>query len=190
MIPIEPLMKCFFFVTLMAIGWCPLSAQQKLPILGETALNWPCIQCQIYSIQHIAGDRLLVGIRLKATADAVAGTLIGYPVPIPPGAKDYDLVYYQPRPFSLASSVMVDDLTHQKYPTLLPAPAPAGVAYFPDSVMEYIRPGQNIILGVQFACPPPPSAPPGQPEPKQTVSFLFTNAKDSIKNIPIPPSNP
>ena len=51
---------------------------------------------------------------LVATAQAPAGgTLVGYPVPVPPGLTPNQIALgdYRPQPFSLASSVMIDDLS-------------------------------------------------------------------------------
>jgi hypothetical protein len=85
---------------------------------------------------------------------------------------------------------MIDDATKQQYPTLSNI-SPPGKLYPPSQGLAPLTPGQIADFTIQFKVPPPPPPPePGQPPVKQTLSFLFTNAKAPIKNIPIPPPSP
>jgi len=148
----------------------------------------------MFAIQRIPPNRLVVGVRLLATAKAPPqGTLLGIPVPIPPNADKQAIQagIYHPRPLSFASSVMTDELTKQTYPALHPI-SPPGRKYIPSAVLSTLRPRGNAIFTLQFAAPPPPPPPsPSAPGPvKQTLSFLFTNAKGPIAHVPIPPFIP
>jgi hypothetical protein len=174
-------------LTMLAFALGHSCAEEKSGILGEIELKWPGIHYQVMFVKRIPADRLLVGVRIVATATApAAGTLIGIPVPIPPNANKYDIAagYYHPLPFSLASSGMVDDLSQRKFPALAPI-----VQYRSAAILAYLKPGQGHLLTLQFAVPPPP--PPvsdaGQTPPAQTVSFYFTNAKGGINKIALPP---
>jgi hypothetical protein len=183
-------MRYLLIFILLLADFAHLNAEEKSDVLGEGDSNWPGIRYQITDIQRIPPDRLLVVVRILATAQAsAAGTLIGFPVQIPPNANKYDVAagYYHPRPLSLASSVMVDDLTQQKF-LVLPPVAPHGKKYRPGDVLDSLRPGGRDVLTIQFAVPPPPPPPQaGQPPVKQTLSFLLTNAKELIRKIAIPP---
>lgn len=168
-----------------------IHAQQKSDVIGEAETNWPGIDYQIFAIERIPPDRLVVGIRVVATAKAPPqGTLLGTPVPIPPNADKFAIQagIYHPLPLSFASSVMTDELTKQTYPALRPI-SPPGRKYIPSAVLSTLRPGGIAILTLQFAVPPPPPPPsPSAPGPvKQTLSFLFPNAKGPIVHVPIPP---
>lgn len=184
-------MKYFLLLTILVAGMSPLSAAEPSSSLGEAETNWLGVNYQIIFFKRIPPERLLVGVRIVATSKAAPrGTLIGFPVPIPPNADKYAIMagYYHPLPLSLAASVMIEDLMQQKYPALAPV-APPGRIYRPGVVLDSLRPGQNLVLTVQFAVPPPPPPPPaGQPPAKQTVSFVFPNAKGPIQKIPVPPA--
>jgi hypothetical protein len=89
---------------------------------------------------------------------------------------------YNPRPFSLASSVMTDEQTQKKY-SVLPPMVPPGKAYFPGELANGLRPGQAETLTIQFVAPPPPDE---GSSSKQTVSFSLPGAKGPIANVPVP----
>ena len=166
-------------------------AQDK-PTLPEGETNWPGIHFQIMYLKRIQQNHLLVGVRLFATSQAPAGgTLIGSPVPIPANADPRDIAagLYRPSPFTMESSVMTDELTQKAYP-VVPSIAPPGHKYRPAVILETLAPGQSDTVTLQFEVPPPPPPPkPGDPPVKQTLSFLFTNAKGEIKNVPLPPAS-
>ncbi len=185
-------MKFVFVFALLSFALCPLRAQGEFKVIGEADTKWPGIRYQIYSILRYPPDHLLVGIRLVATPQAPAnGTPIGIPVPIPPNATKEDISAgkYATLPISLMSSIMIDDATQKSYSAVAAAPPP-GRIFYPSEVIDDLLPGHADVLSVQFIVPPPPPPVPGQPLPKQTLSFLLTNAKDPIKGIPIPPVDP
>jgi hypothetical protein len=185
-------MKSFLFAFALCLISPPLHAQENVPQKLEIESIWPGIHIQINYVQRIPPDRLLVGVALVATADAPAkGTLIGTPQPIPANANPYDVAagFYRSLPFSMTSSVMTDDISLTTYSPLDPIAAP-GKRYRPAILLETLLPGQSARITLQFPIPPrPPPPAPGQPPVQQTISFLFTNAKAPIKNIPIPPPN-
>jgi hypothetical protein len=157
--------------------------------LGAVDTAWQGLRFIIPRIERIQQDRLVVVVLIQATpAAAPSGVLVGIETPIPPGAKkiDIDAGKYGPKPFSLASSVMIDERTLQKFPVLPPV-APPGKEYFPGEFLGRLYPGQTEIMTIQFAAPPAPPSPEGMPPPKQTVSFLLTGAKGAIARVAIPP---
>jgi hypothetical protein len=159
------------------------------PTLGAVDTAWQGLRFLIPRIEHIEQDRLVVVVLIQATPAAPAsGVLVGVETRIPPGAKqvDIDAGKYAPKPFSLASSVMIDERTLQKFPVLPPV-APPGKEYFPGEFLGRLYPGQTEIMTIQFAAPPVPPSPAGLPPPKQTVSFLLTGAKGTISRVSIPP---
>jgi len=164
-------------------------AQPANAVIAEGDSNWPGVIYQIIALKRIPPERLLIAIRVVATAQAPPqGTAIGVPVPIPPNADKYAIKsgIYHPRPLSFASSVMTDELTKQTFPALHTI-SPPGHKYISSSILSTLMPGGATVLVLQFAIPPPP--PPDQLAAghKQTLSFLFTNAKGPIAHVPIPP---
>ncbi len=185
-------MKYLLLFLALLVAYSPSGANGQFKVLGEGPMNWPGIHYQIFWLSRIQPDRLVVGVRMLATPQAPAQTLVGYPVPVPHGLTPEQIAAgdYRPLPFSLAPSIMIDDISKQQYPTL-PSISPPGRAYYSNQVVGTLAPGQTLLFTVQFKIPPPPPPPePGQPPVKQTLSFLFTNAKSPIKNIPIPPPIP
>jgi hypothetical protein len=186
-------MKYILIFALLSLALCPLRAQGEFKVIGEADSKWPGIRYQIYSIQRYPPNHLLLGVRLLASPQAPAGgTFIGFPMPIPPNATKDDIASgkYDALPLSMASSIMVDELTKTSYSPVTGVPPP-GHTFFPTEAVTTLTPGQAVVLSVQFVVPPPPPPPEnGQPPVKQTLSFLFTNAKGPIKNIPIPPLTP
>ena len=157
--------------------------------LGAVDAAWQGVRLIIPKIERIEQDRLVVVVLIQATpAVPPSGVLVGIETPVPPGATkvDIDAGKYAPKPFSLASSVMIDDQTSQKF-AVLPPVAPPGKEYFPGSYLGRLQPGQVDIMTIQFAAPPPPPSREGMPLPKQTVSFLLAGAKGAIAKVPIPP---
>jgi hypothetical protein len=185
-------MKCFIIFALLSVALCSARVQAQFTVIGEADTKWPGIHYQLYSVLRYPPGHLLIGVRLQATPQAPAdGTLIGFAVPIPPNATKEDISAgrYAPRPLSLASSIMVDDVTQKSYSPVKAVPPP-GKVFFPSEALDNLTPGQTVVLSVQFVVPPPPPPGPDQTPVKQTLSFLFPNAKGSISHVPLPPPNP
>ena len=187
------LKHCFekLIICLSIILLCPLTAvgqQSAKKLKLEVETNWPGIQFRIDRMERILDERLLVVVRVVATAKAPAeGTLIGIK---PTGAADgtregRQSASYELRPFSLASSVMVDDLTAQRFPALPPI-FPLGREYAPSEILAHFLPGRAEVLTLQFKVPPAAMRA-DSASGKQTVSFLLTNAKGPISGVPVPP---
>lgn len=183
-------MKLLIFALTLNFSCLSLHAQENSAQKLEVETNWPGIDFQITYVARIPPDRLLVGVMLVATAGAPAqGTMIGTPQPIPANANPSDIAagYYRPAPFTMKSSVMIDDISQTQYFPLHPI-APPGKKYRPAVLLETISPGQTSMMTLQFSVPPPPPPPAiGQPPVKQTLSFTFTNAKGPISHVPLPP---
>ena len=154
------------------------------PNLGEVETKWLGIMFAISRLERIQDNRLLVFVRVTATSkSAPKGTFLGAESPDSSGANEADNP--DRKPFSLASTIMTDDQTQQRYPVLPPV-APPGKAYFPGELVSGLHPGQGETLTIQFAAPPSlPSSQGGKPA-KQTVSFLLPGAKGRIANVPVP----
>ena len=97
-----------------------------------------------------------------------------------------DLSQEDLKPFSLKSTVMIDEQTQRKY-DVLPPLAPAGKKYLPGGLANVLLPGEARTLSIQFASPPAPPLIEGREPHKQTVSFLLTGAKGPIVRVPLPP---
>ena len=170
---------------------CPLCAIAQQPgkkSKFEVETTWPGIRFKFVRIERILDERLLVVVRIVATPRApVAGTLIGVKPPAPSGATPEELRSgrYEPLPFSLESSVMIDDLTLKRFPALAPI-FPPGQNYAPAAILTYLSPGRAEILTLQFKVPPSALIADGGTAEKQTVSLLLTNAKAPMTGIPIP----
>jgi hypothetical protein len=151
----------------------------------EVETKWPGVRFQVFRIERNSLNRLVVAVRIVATDKAPpSGTFLGTKTPIPANASPADIGtgIYDPKPFSLAASEMIDDETRQKY-FVLPPIAPPGLTYLPGTIVKSLLPGEATLLTIQFAIPP---SPPGDENRKQTVSFLFPNAKGPITNVLIP----
>jgi len=171
------------WVAFVSIGG--LAAESGGAALGHTEVetNWPGVRFQIFRIERIPPNRLVVAVRIVATDKAPPeGTFLGTKGQIPPNAsrEDINMGLYDPQPFSLSSSVMIAEQTGQRYSVLSPV-APPGRKYLPDAVLALLRPGQSELLTIQFALPPEANS------EKQTASFLLPNAKGPIARVPIPP---
>ena len=179
-------------IVILSVGSLPLQAQKEgTRNLGEVETTWPGIRYQIFRIERMPPGRLLVGVRIVATPHAPpSGTLIGVSVPIPANAAKEDLLSgrYSPRPLSLGASEMIDEATEHKYQPLPPITL-AGRASLPSVTLCTLRPGQAEVLSLQFAAPPVRPSP-DQGTNKQTVSFVFPNAKGPITNVPVPAPSP
>jgi hypothetical protein len=160
----------------------PGSQSERFP---EVETTWPGVRFQLFRIERNSLNRLVVAVRIVATDKAPpTGTFLGTKTPIPANASPVDIGMgvYDPKPFSLGASEMIDDETGRKYPVLPPI-APPGRTYLPGTIAKSLSPGQAEVLTIQFAIPPSPSADENR---KQTVSFLFPNAKAPITKVPIP----
>ena len=151
----------------------------------EVETTWPGVRFQLFRIERIPLNRLVVAVRIFATDKAPrSGTFLGTRTPIPANAnrEDIGMGLYDPKPFSLAGAVMIDEQSGQKYP-VLPSIAPVGKQYLPSATLASLMPGQAEMLTIQFAIPP---SPPGDEAQKQTASFLFPEAKGPIAKVQIP----
>ena len=140
-IPLRKLVIC-----LGIIVTCPLCAIAQQPAKKSTfevQTTWPGIHFELVKIERILDERLLVVVLISATSKAPAkGTFIGIEPAIPANAtvEERRSGRYNARPFSLASSVMIDDQTSQKFPALAPV-APPGKEYASAQVFATFVPG-------------------------------------------------
>jgi hypothetical protein len=155
--------------------------------LGEVEGRWPGIILAISRIERIQENRLLVFVRVMATAKSPSsGTYLNMGRPIPAGADLTDVPQEDLKPFSLASAVMIDEQTQRRYEALPPV-APPGKRYLPAGFSNVLLPGEARTVSIQFASPPVPPTVEDREPPKQTVSFLLTGAKGPIAKVPLPP---
>jgi hypothetical protein len=177
------------FIVSVGIGLnCVRAQRHEEGNLGEVDTIWPGIRLQVLKVERIPANRLLAVVRLVATRQAPAsGTLIGTKVAVPANIPKEEVFSgrYAPRAFSLLSSVMIHEQTQRKYPALPPADS-AGRNYIPGEVLGTLFPGEAEVLTVQFAAPSEMVSA-GTDAPKQTASFLLSNAKEPIGKVPIPP---
>ena len=182
---VEKLVIGLAIVVLSPLGAIAQQSTKKSKFEVET--NWPGIQFRLDRVERILDERLLVVIRIVATAKApAAGTLIGIKPTVPADGTrgDGQRPTYELRPFSLASSVMIDDLTAQRFPALPPI-FPPGREYAPSEILAHFTPGRAEVLTLQFKVPPTALRADSASE-KHTVSLLLTSAKSPISGIPIP----
>jgi hypothetical protein len=155
--------------------------------LGEVETKWPGVVLAISRIERIQDNRLLVLVRVTATPkSAPGGTFLGMGRLIPAGAITTEVSPEDLKPFSLASTVMIDEQTQQRYEVLDPVASP-GKKYLPGGIANVLLPGEARTLSIQFASPPVSSTIDGREPHKQTVSFLLTGAKGPIVRVPLPP---
>jgi hypothetical protein len=155
--------------------------------LGEVEGRWPGIILAISRIERIQENRLVVFVRVMATAKSPSsGTYLSMGKAIPAGADLTDVSAEDLKPFSLTSTVMIDEQTQRRYEVLPPVASP-GKKYLPAGFSNVLLPGEARTVSIQFASPPAPPSSPGREPPKQTVSFLLTGAKGPIARVPLPP---
>jgi hypothetical protein len=185
---LKPLAYLVASIAIVLSGVWAAQAREGEGNLGEVDTIWPGIRFQLVRVEHIPTNRLLAVIRILATPQAPAsGTLIGTKVSVPPDATKQDLIEhrYAPRPFSLSASQMIHEQTEQRFPALPPA-ASARRSYVSSDILRTLFPGQAEILTLQFSLPPGVASV-DNALPKQTATFLLTNAKAPITKVPIPP---
>jgi hypothetical protein len=159
----------------------------KMPTVDT---KWPGVNFAICRLERIQDNRLLVFVRVIATSKApAAGIFLGTELETSPFATmdDSGAVAYDAKPFSLASAVMIDDQTLQRY-SVLPPVAPPGKRYFPGELGNGLLPGQAETLTIQFQAPPARPPVEGRQPARQTVSFLLPGANAPIANLPVPPA--
>jgi len=178
---------------IFALSVSGLWAQQLPPgILGVVDTTWPGIQYEIFAIQRIAGDRLIVAIKIEATPKAPETTFLGIEHKMPQNPTPQDRLEigngkYRPDPVSIESATMTDENTKQTFNTV--QPAPNGPGYPPSSILTNLNRGEVKLMSIQFPIPPPPQ-PVNGIIPKQTVSILLPNALGPITHVAIPPPTP
>lgn len=185
-----PLLVTLAALTLF-LEFCPWSRAQGPydPSKHDVATTWKGVHFQITELKKLPGNRLLVIVCVYGQPGApFAGTLIGTPVPIPPGTTPEMIAtgYYSPKPFTIDSATMKDELTQQVYTTV--KPAPAGTRYVPSTLLAVLHPKQSQFMSIQFPYPPPLPSPPGSPPPQPTVSILLPQAIGPIGGLALPSS--
>lgn len=176
-------MKLLCYLALLGVAAFSADQIKAAPValssMGEADTNWPGIKFQVVGFKRILANRLLVSIALVATSKAPAGgTAIV-------GKAEHTAEGEAGTPFSLSSSIMIDEKTSQKYAAL--KPDPNGQQYIPGEVQTLLRPGQMEIMTVQFEVPPP--APNADHEEKVYVDVLLANAKAPIRLVVPAPSS-
>lgn len=159
------------------------SRHEKFP---EVETTWPGVRFQLYRVERNSLNRIVVAVRIIATNKApISGTSLGSQTAPPPDAtpEERTASLYNVKPFSLTSSQMIDELTGRKY-SVLPSISPPGTSYLPSYTFVSLFPGQAELLTIQFEIPPWLGG--GDPTRKQTVSFLFPNAKAPMTKVPVP----
>jgi hypothetical protein len=175
------------FVFTFSIFQARAQSSQGAGAFAEVETTWPGVRFQLFRIERIPLNRLVVAVRIFATDKAPrSGTFLGTRTRIPANAnrEDIGMGLYDPKPFSLAGAVMIDEQSGQKY-AVLPSIAPVGKQYLPSATLASLMPGQAEMLTIQFAIPPSPA---GDEPQKQTASFLFPEAKGPIAKVQIPPA--
>lgn len=182
----KQILLVFLVLVSGAAGW----AQTPPSVLGEAETEWPGIRFQIFNVVAIPGNRLLIGVRVVASATAPKeGTLIGTKVPVPASATPTDIEQglYNPVAFSLESAVMIDEKTKKEYKAVAPQP---GENYLSGPLLCSLRPLQAEAMAVQFTAPPIEYDEKGRPL-KRTVSVILPKAKTPINNVVLPlPAQP
>jgi hypothetical protein len=171
----------------LATGLVAQERDGRAKNLGEVETKWPGIILAISRIERIQDNRVLVFVRVIASSKSgSSGRSLRLSEPVPAGARQEGVSQEGSRPFSLRSTVMIDDQTQQKY-NVLPPIAPPGKKYLPAGFSNVLLPGEARTVSIQFTAPPAPPLIKGREPPKQTVSFLLTGAKGPITRVPIPP---
>ena len=87
----------------------------RAPNLGEVEAKWPGVLLAISRIERIQDSRLLVFVRVSATTKASpSGTFLSVGRPIPAGVQSDQVPEEDLKPFSLASTVMIDEQTQRR----------------------------------------------------------------------------
>ena len=191
-------LTCLAFLTLFPFATATI-AQQPSPSSAtqyQAPTEWPGVYFQLTDIERLTPTRLVLMVWIQATAATPAsGIFLGTPPEIPgglppPDKRKDDIQKYLAKPFLMTGATMKDEVSGTDYP-VLPTYEPPGIACRPSQAIGPLLPGQMQVVSIQFAVPPPPPPPaPGQPAPKQTLSFLFPKAKEAIKHVPMPPPLP
>jgi len=155
--------------------------------------QFPGVRFDIMKIERTVQNRLMILVCIHATHDiSPQGVFLGTRV-IPPPHPTWQQVasgIYAPKPFSIRSTVMIDELSQQRYPTLRPV-APPGRGTLRDQTFARIGPGQSAFLNLQFAMPPPPPPPPPgtqPPPPTQGRHFCHGGGAKPPRTPPPPGS--
>lgn len=184
----RPLSQFLGTIALLAVSIVLASpSHAQTAAMPEVATTWPGISYRITQVQKIPGNRLLVVVCVHALRNAApGGTLIGIPVPIPPGTPPAVIATGQflPKPFSIEAATMTDDRTHQVYNTV--KPDGSGPHYVPATLITTLHPGQGDYMTIQFPYPPPAPAEPGAVPVPPKVTLLIPNAVGPLKGLILP----
>jgi hypothetical protein len=154
--------------------------------LGEVETKWKGVKLNVSQILRLDDRHILVVIRIELDASAQNPTLIGFMPKVPDGVSTVEASSskYDPQPFDLTSTTMIDNSTKKVYqaePSL-----PASPFLGPNGVIMSCVPNAWIQLAVELNAPPPLPPDASGIIPKQTVSFSFPNAKTAMKDVVLP----
>ncbi|MBE2178929.1 MAG: hypothetical protein IAE97_00455 [Chthoniobacterales bacterium] len=175
--------------SILLLGLLPLSLTAQTPELPAVATEWPGVSYEVVRIERLPENRLLVLFQIAAGKGAAPkGTFVGVPTPIPPNANPDDIRSgrYDPKPFSIAATTMIDETTGSRYPALPPVAPPHIVYPYPEVLVTLAPGGKSRMLSLQFQAPPALPDASGK-VPPQSVSFLLPKAKGALTRVPVPP---
>ena len=171
----------------LSFGFAQESPAEKL--LGEVDTTLPGIQLVVTDILRVDASHAVVTVRVRGNEKQTGDSRVEEPplVPNPPAnasPQELDDAKYHTQPFSLLSSVLVDEATGTKYKAM---PLPMGMPYRgPSQLRSSLEPGSWIQMSVCFAAPPP--LPPGQDGkiPDQKITLLLSRAAKPLTGLLLP----
>lgn len=154
--------------------------------------KWPGVRFQIAKMERLDATHLLVGVRINVSASAPQITLVGYPPPggfkSNPTQREMMSGKYEPKPYSLTISKLLDETTNVESTAAdnLPAKPYFGL----NTILDGLPPKSWMQMGVLFPVPPPQPPGPDGKIPPQLVTFLLPEAKTAIQHVSIPLPTP
>lgn len=157
--------------------------------LGEVETSLPGIMLVVAEIRRVDASHAIAVIRVKGDEKQKGDSPVQEPaaVPNPPAnasPEELEDPKYQSQPFSLLSSVLVDEATGTKYKAMA---LPIGMPFLgPSLLRSTLEPGSWIQMAVCFSAPPP--LPPGQDGkiPDQKITLLLSRAAKPLTGLLLP----
>ncbi len=175
----------------LCMALSPLLAQEPpaTPPLGEVATSLPGINLVVTEIRRVDASHAIVVVRVKGDEKQTDNSRVEEPadVPNPPSnisPEQLEDTKYQSKPFSLLSSVLVDEATGTKYKAMA---LPFGMPFLgPSLLRSSLEPGSWIQMAVCFAAPPPLPAGQDGKIPDQKISLLLSRATKPLSGLLLP----